>query len=488
MLLKNILYNLGFQILPIIVALIFIPIDIQKMGDDVFGIYSLFVTFIVIFNYINFGIAPSTTKEIAKYKVLGNDDKINSIVINSFLFMFFIGMSVGYIFYFFDTNFAYLLSEKSNISVSELKKAIDAFLLLSPLIMLVLFFRSLLEGIQNFLITALVRSLTNSIIFLVPLLYPIVKFDKIFYILVVYYIIINIILYMVVRKKFTIKISSFNVKDGQQLLYYGWWMMITSVAGIIIYYIDRYIIAFILGAIYVTYYTVAFDLISRGNMITSNIVNVFYPYITELYSKRKYEVIRNQLFLLLKIIVFIMSIFALVFIIFSKDLLIWWLNGKVNPDTIKVMQILSVGIMFNSIAYIPNKFLNAIHLSKQVSKIFFYEMLFYPFLLFILLKLYGLSGVAISYLIRALLESILLFNILFQYLKIRIIIFDIMKYILFIVLSIVIIYIIELYFANNFFIFALSILIYIISYFSIVFSVSEKQFIINFLKDNICIY
>jgi O-antigen/teichoic acid export membrane protein len=481
-LLKNIFYNLGFQILPIIVALIFIPIDIEIMGNDVFGIYSLFITIIVIFNYINFGIAPSTTKEVSKYKALGNNNKISSIIINSFILMFFIGVSVGYVFYFFDINLAYLLSKKSTISISECKKIIDVFVLLSPLIMLFLFFRSLLEGIQNFLITALVRSITNSIIFVVPLLYPIMKLYEIFYILVVYYIIINIMLCIVVNKKFIIKISWFSIKDSQQLLYYGWWMMIISIAGVILYYIDRFVIAFILGSIYVTYYTVPFDLISRGNMITSNVVNVFYPYITELYSKKNYEIIKNQLFLLSKIIILVMSIFALVFIIFSKDFLIWWLNGKVNIDTIKVMQILSIGVMLNSIAYIPNKFLNAIHLSKQVSKIFFYEMFFYPFLLIILLKEYGLSGAASSYLIRALLEGILLSNILFKYLKVKIIIFDIVKYILFIVLSIVIIYNIELYFANNPFIFVLSVSIYAISYFSIVFSIDERDFIIDYFK------
>ena len=68
LLLKNSVISLVFQVIPITIAIIFIPINILHLGLELWGLYSLAITLFFLVMYLNFGIGPSVNRLVSEYR------------------------------------------------------------------------------------------------------------------------------------------------------------------------------------------------------------------------------------------------------------------------------------------------------------------------------------------------------------------------------------------------------------------------------------
>jgi len=486
----NSIISLSTQIIPILIALIFIPISIKILGNEQFGIYTLIVTFIVLFNYLNFGIAPATTKELAKFLALEEDKRVISIFMNSFFIMIFIGVLFGMIFFKCHYMIATLMIKNRNL-INLVSNILYLFTFLSPLIMLVLFLRSVLEAKQNFLVTSLNRAFLNSMIFISPIIIYINKdfnIITIFKFLIVIYIVSTIVLGRIVYFEYLKNKQVFvDIKDTQLLFKIGVWMTLSSIAGIGLYYTDRFIISVIISVTAVAYYVASYDLITRLNIISGSITSALFPSFSHWYVINERNKIKTAVVFVTKIILFLVSIIGLIIITYSKELLNIWINKEYAINSYIILQILTIGVLFNTLSVIPFRTLSAIGFQKVAAMVYIIETPITILLVYILIKNFGIKGGAIGYDIRAFLEMVMFYyllskdfvklNLVFNLYKIAIISIG---YLFFYLLS----FLIAIY-LNNFykFVFIFMLLLTVLFFqFFIVFNNEDKYYIYKMLK------
>lgn len=97
------------------------------------------------------------------------------------------------------------------------------------------------------------------------------------------------------------------------------------------------------------------------------------------------------------------------FIIIGADFGIGiWLGSEFAEKSAVVASVLAVGILFNSMAQIPHAYIQASGDARSTALIHVFESAFYiPTLLF-LMHLHGILGASIAWMLRALLDLVLL--------------------------------------------------------------------------------
>lgn len=411
---SNSIINLVTQIIPIFIAIVFIPISIKALGSELFGVYSLTVTFIVLFNYLNFGIAPATTKEIAKNIAKKNKNMVMSLLINSFFMMLSIGTVLSLIFFTFNYDIASLILKKTNL-ILILSKLITLLGILAPFLMIVIFLRSVLEAKQMFLVTSLNRVFLNSIIFISPIIVYMDGYDilSVFKLLTFIYIFSAIILSIIVYKEF-LKDNKliFSIKDSKVLLTVGLWMMLSSLAGIGLYYADRFIIGSIISATAIAYYVAAYDLVTRLNIISGSLTSALFPAFAHWFELGEKEKIRSAIIFVSKIILFLVAIVSFLLIIYSKTFLYLWIDEEYSINSYLVLQFLTIGVLFNTLSVVPFRAISAIGFPNIVAVVYIIEMPIFVTITYYLIIKYGLIGAVIGYNLRSFSEMIVLYYIL----------------------------------------------------------------------------
>ena len=171
---------------------------------------------------------------------------------------------------------------------------------------------------------------------------------------------------------------------------------------------DRFLIGAMISTVAITYYTTPYEVVTKLLIIPSALTGVLFPAISSKYN-------HNPDFthaLLLKSIKYVfIIIFPIIFIIsiFAKEGIYIWLGNDFAIHSTLVLQLLSVGILLNSLAYFPFTFLQSIGKPDITAKIHFFELPLYLTLIIYLIPKYGIIGVALAWLLRIGLDTILLY-------------------------------------------------------------------------------
>jgi len=144
---------------------------------------------------------------------------------------------------------------------------------------------------------------------------------------------------------------------------------------------DRFLISYVLGASIVAYYTIPFDLVIRFLIIPASLTSVLFPRFSYLLVKNPNEA--THLYYKSSSNVFwLMAIFTVLTILCSYWGLKIWINDDVARNSYKLLIILSIGVLFNSMAQVPYALIQAAGKVKQTSIIHVAEFFIYILLLY----------------------------------------------------------------------------------------------------------
>jgi O-antigen/teichoic acid export membrane protein len=414
---KNGIINMGFQIFPIIFALTMVPYTIKVYGDRGFGVFSMSITMVVLFNYLNFGIAQAATKELAKYDPESDNGKISEIFWSGSFAIVGVGLILSVLSIGGYENLATLVLKNEPIQV--VLKACRMFFLVglaSPLFLYVIYLRGCLESQQLFTYTAANRAFLNSFIFLSPILANYLGKDISYCANLIIYVHLFSVILLSIPVFYKLKPSLKIIINGRSIVYLlscGGWMTITSLSSVALYYSDRFFISNLIGLSAVAYYVSAFDLISRTSIIYGSLTAALFPAFSYWKSKGQRETIINSINFTNVTIFFLMLVVSGVFIIFGKDILFFWIISEYSNKSAHLLQVLSVGVFFNAMSVVSLRGLLAMGAEKIVGIYYLIQSFIYILVSLFLIKLYGTIGACIAFSIRALLEYLSLSSILF---------------------------------------------------------------------------
>ncbi len=415
---RNTIFNLIGQSLPIIAAIIGVPVLIKYLGVERFGILSLLWMLMWYSTMLDLGLGRSTTKFIADALAKSNFDQIAKIFWTSVLVQVLIGVLVGLIFFVLTP----LVVEKFlNITpdiIFETKLSFYVIALSIPIILVSASFQGVLEAHQRFDLVNAVLVPVKIGVLLLSIAGAVVGFKLygIVIILVLMRILMIFVLFLFDLKVCPSikKIFSFDFKILPTLLSFGGWVTVTNIMNPILVYFDRFLIAAILSAGVLAYYTAPFEIVQRLWIIPASLNMTLFPAFSLMSGASQREKINSVFSKAVKLTFAVLFPIVFILSVFSSEILKIWLGSDFASKSSTVFKILSFGILLNSIAGFSATLLQGVGRPDLTAKVYIGELIFYIPLVSILIYRFGLLGAGIGWIGRQLVDAVLLYWLMFR--------------------------------------------------------------------------
>jgi O-antigen/teichoic acid export membrane protein len=418
---KNTLYNLLGYGIPLLIAVIIIPLLIKGLGEERFGILNLVWIVIGYFSFFDFGIGRTLTKIIAEKIGSNQTSAVPSIFWTSFITMLLVSIITAFILFLF---VPYLVNDVFIISNNLKDESLATFYLLVisiPIVTTTAGLRGVLEAYQDFAIVNVIRVLLGILTFVGPLI-CLLFINSLFWIVIVLIVIrIGIwILYLIRCLKINVNIKqqiSFKSSLIKPILKLGGWITVANLVAPFLIFSDRFLIGSLVSATAVTYYATPYEVVTKLLLISGALVVVLFPVFSASYvtspefSKKIFISGTKFIFLILYPIIIII-------VNFSYEGIQLWLGKSFADNSSLILQLLAIGVLFNSLASIPFNFFQGIGKPSIPAIVNLIELPFYLIFMWLVIKEWGINGAAFVWLIRIIIDTALLFLIAQKKIKI----------------------------------------------------------------------
>lgn len=408
---KNILWNLFGSITPMLVGIVAIPYIYNEIGIERIGILTIIWSLIGYFSIFDFGLGRSITQRIASLSSLHLKGQIIKVATTGVFMTLAIGFFVGLV--------GLIANKITGVSwinsPDNLKQEIYLSFTLAwltvPATTVTAGLRGILEGEQRFKeinLLKLALGLSNflspiaSIIFFGP------RLDYIVGSLTITRYVILIAHYLIVRSKIENNMTKVDFEELKQLFRFGGWMTLSNIISPLMVVADRFLVAKILGTAAVAFYTIPSEFMIKLLLLPAAITTTLFPTFSKNLAQKNHSSSFAVYKKSLKIIFLVMGSIALCIFI-SADLgLRLWLGAEFADKSAKVVTILAFGILFNSLAQVPYAYIQASGDARSTALIHLLELILYIPTLFYLIQMEGIAGAAFAWMLRALIDLVLL--------------------------------------------------------------------------------
>lgn len=400
---RNVLWSLAGQVAPLLAALVCIPILISALGTDRFGVLAISWAIVGYLSFLDFGLGRALTREIVR----DESGECIGVLVSSGLFLTFVLGVVG--------GLGLLVLEAPLRSWLDIPVALRAefdvtvrLLAFSlPLVTATAALRGALEGRNLF---ALVNSLRIPLgvlsfaapVFALPLgatlptvVGALVAVRGVALILHMYYL----------RRVVAGTLSAPRTSTCKELLRSGGWITVSNVVGPVMVYFDRFLVGGVLGLAAVAYYTTPYEIVTKVLVIPAALSAVLFPAFAATKTAEAWRLMRVGI----KYLLVALWPIAMLFVVFAAPALEWWLNTDFAQFGAPVLKWLALGVLINSLGFVPFAYLQAVGRSDWTAKLHMLELPVYFFALWWCLRRYGIEGAALVWSLRALVDAVALF-------------------------------------------------------------------------------
>lgn len=185
----------------------------------------------------------------------------------------------------------------------------------------------------------------------------------------------------------------------RRLLGYGGWLTVSNVVAPLMLYIDRFLIARMVSAAGVAWYTTPFGVVTQLWIVPRAVTEaLFQRLVGELATDRGSARATYRRGLLY--VVGILAPVALVVVLLARPALSLWVGQEFAAASYRVAQILVVAVLINSVGLVATALIQAAGRPDITAKLHVVEAPLYFTYLVLLLGSYGIIGAAVAWLIR----------------------------------------------------------------------------------------
>lgn len=395
-----------FQVIELLIPLITIPIIISKVGAEKFGLISFAIVFSFLFQlFIDFGFNAISTRDISlnkkdfiKVSQIFNETINSKIILSLICFFFFLSI----ILYF----------DKFNSDIDIFIYTFISFILQS----LIPFW--FFQGLQKSKYIT-ISSFIGRLIYLLLIIFLIKSEND--YLLVpisnaIGFLISFIITFIIINKKFKIKLTTIRLEEFKNQLNKGKFMFLSELKLYFISYFNVLLLGFISGNVAVAYFVGAEKIIKAISNMFAPIQNSLLPVLAVNLNNNRKTTIR-LIKKILPIAIFVLCIFSVFLFLFSEKIIIFIL-GTEMANSVIVFKILS---LIPLLTFLDLFFGKQILLNLKKEKQFFKVVLIVAIInipiIFYFIKNYSYIGAAIAQLTSLILIVIGMFYYYYKALK-----------------------------------------------------------------------
>ena len=405
---KHTAYNLFGTVVPIVVSLVTIPLYIGMIGESRYGVLAIAWLLLGYFGLFDLGLGRATAQRIAS---LGSEKAQErsetfwtALAMNSALGV--IGALIMWpaALYFFGNHF----SVDAELE-SEILEAVPWLALAVPVATMSGVLSGTLQGLSKFFELNLISVTGSALLQVVPLSVAAIYGPDLNWLIPVTIATRLCIAAVLFQRCYSSILAGHTFKVSRalsgRLLQFGGWVTISSVIGPMMVILDRFVIGAQLGARYVTFYTVPFQLAERTNVIPNALSSAMFPRLAQAGLGEAGKALADKA---LRSLATIITPLLLVGVFSIHWFLGLWIGQEFASKASFVGQILLLGFWGNAIAKIPHALLQAAGRPDIVAKCHLAELVPYFLLLYFGLEYLGITGAAIAFSVRALADSIFL--------------------------------------------------------------------------------
>lgn len=334
---KNILGSFGVKGISIVISLLLVPLTIDYVSSELYGIWLTLVTVISWTNLFGFGFGNGARNKIAECIAFGDWNKARKYVSTAYFFFTIVFVPVSFIIFF-------LCPYINWVSLLNVNPNYQGVIVQVMRIVIILFSLSMIVNTQNTVLQALqLNALGSSFGTLGQVLVLIVTFiltkttePSLIYLAfaisgcpIIVGLIGSLWLYCYKFKQLSPSVKYIDTSFVRDVLNLGLKFFVIQIAVLILYQTMNVIISHVAGPESVTEYNVVYKYISIPMMATSMIVEPFWSAFTDAYSLKDYGWMQRSYKKLLhffSLAVVVVFLLVLAYPIAFK----LWLGDKVN--------------------------------------------------------------------------------------------------------------------------------------------------------------
>lgn len=406
---KNSFWNILGLILPLAVGIYFIPKIILGVGVERFGLLSAIWVFLGYFSIFDLGLSKGMTLFISKAIHTKNLASIGPLLWTSVLASFGLSALVSAILWAASyTTFAIIFDVTPEL-LPEVLEAGRWALIGIPITIVTTLLKGAIEAKQDFKRLNWIQVFNGIYNYASPILVitsnqPLVS---ILQILILWKVIILVGHFYLLYSHFgrSLKFKWAEKSEMRQVIKFGGWLTVSNIISPIMSYFDRFFLGGFAPFSQIAYYTVPFDLLQKALGVPVSISRVAFAELSSGAAPSKATLQYRQSYGL--ILFFSLCIWGLIMAFGYWGLTIW-IDEEFANQSILILQVLSTGLLFNSIAQMPLTLLQSQGRSDLIAKVHLFELPFYLMGLYFGIKLFGVVGAAVVWSIRVALDWLIL--------------------------------------------------------------------------------
>lgn len=403
-LIKNGLWNIGGYIIPAIVTIPALGVMGRVLGAELFGVFTLALAVVGYASIFDAGLTRAVIREIAIER--NNEHNKLKIISSATVVILALSLMAATLLFLGSDNVATLLKISTNLHA----QVSYAFRILSfsiPFFLITQIWLSILEGEEKFAILNVYKTITGTLLSLLPAVFILYKPTLEYAIaglviarLLCLIIAFNLCLNEILKAKLSIDKATIK-----RLFMFGGWITVSNIISPILSYFDRFIVSNQLGAANVAFYTAPSEIIARLSIVPGAFARALFPRLSYASSPKEQERTKR----LITLILFAISFPALLIGgVFSENIMTIWMGPSFSGTPGNVLAILLVGFLFNSLAQVPFASIQSRGFAKLTAFVHLIELIPYLLLLFYLIKQHGVIGAATAWSVRMFVDFVIL--------------------------------------------------------------------------------
>lgn len=408
---KHMLWNILGQSGPILIAIVAIPLLVQRLGMDRYGFLTLVWVLIGYVGIFDFGVGRAMTRVVSERLGAGDQVGAESNARTALSFLLAAGLAIGTLLLILST----AIVEALSIPPALGEEALNAFRLLAfslPFVMLTSGYRGYLEARREFGILNIVRTIMGMLTYGAPLVATAIS---------------PRLEFMVASVLLTRMIANYahrwacircdgaslrfewpSIQRVRPMLALGGWMTVSNVVSPLMGSVDRLLIAGVASVAAIGMYATAFDVVTKVLIVAYSLTGAAFPLFAAMQQTDRvgamYATISKAMLLLIWPALFLLSLFA-------QPLFTLWMGQSFAELAAPAMQILAVGLLFNCLAQVPAMLIHSRGAPRWMAIMHLIEVPFFLVAIYFFTQRWGVLGTAFAWSLRAAIDASALFVI-----------------------------------------------------------------------------
>lgn len=408
---RNSLLNLAGLGVPLVVAVLVLPMLTHALGPARFGLLGVSWAFLEYLTLFDVGLGRATVRYVADSLARDTRD-VSQITAVSLSVQLVIGSCAAVALIVFAPTLARHVFRVDPGLVDEATRLLVVVALNLPVVLALTTYRGVLEGAQQFTLSNAIKIPASAGSIIIPAVLARLGHslpNMLMWVLVwrLLATIVTLVAIVRVMPEFRIEPPR-DWRRLRSLISFGGWVAVSGVVSPMLVYFDRFALGARSGLTAVGYYTAPYEGITRLLMIPNSLIGALFPLLTGLGVVAAASRIDRLFASSMRALLVMMSIPAAFAFFFAPVVLNLWMGPDYAAHGALALRILSVGVLINAVAHIPYTFLEAAGRPDVPAKFHVAELIIHVPVAWYLVGAYGINGAAIAWTARVTLDTTLM--------------------------------------------------------------------------------